>query len=137
MVLSTLSQYILPLTVIFVISILRVWYFQKEWFILIILLWLTIPKSYHIEQKLPIYIFFIIIFVLFLDKFMLFKITSRQKILNCQTTNDNSMVNRASIIVSRKKNIHRGITMKTHMQISNIILITKVLITYTSTLRGA
>jgi hypothetical protein len=137
MVLSTLSQYILPLTVIFVISILRVWYFQKEWFILIILLWLTIPKSYHIEQKLPIYIFFIIIFVLFLDKFMLFKITSRQKILNCQTTNNNSMVNRASIIVSRKKNIHRGITMETHMQISNIILITKVLITYTSTLRGA
>jgi glucan biosynthesis protein len=30
------------------------------------------------------------------------------------------MVNKTSIIVSRKKNIHNGVTFKTHIHISNI-----------------
>jgi len=39
------TVYISILIMKFVISILRVWYMQKEWFILFILLWLPIPKS--------------------------------------------------------------------------------------------
>ena len=46
--------------------------------------------------------------------------TSQQNILNCQKKNNISMVNKTSIIVSRKKTIHNGVTFKTHIHISNI-----------------
>jgi hypothetical protein len=106
MVLSILSPYIFPLIIKFVISILRVWYLQKEWFILFILLWLPIPKSNRIQTS----------------KFILFKMISQQKMLNCQKNYNKSMVKKTSIIVARKKPIHSVVTFNIPMHTINIMI---------------
>ena len=74
---------------------------QKEWFIL---LRLSIPKSYRTQTSdIYFFLFWTLYLSIFVAKFILFKMTSQQNILNCQKKNNNSMVNKTSIIVSRKK----------------------------------
>ena len=105
-------NYIFPSTIIFVISILRVWYLQKEWCC-------DCPSLNQIEQEHPRYLF---LFWTFIAKFILFKMISQQKMLHCQNTDNTSMVNKASIIVARNKNIHSVVTFNTHIHTINIVI---------------